>query len=130
MVTGTNGKTTTSHMLARRSSPRRKAPLRNASGSNLPGVAGASGPTWPTLGAGCASARRRRPPGPVGGPLRDGRGAFARVVPAVRPDVVVVTNLFRDQLDRYGEVDTVATIWRSALAALGAGGAGARGGRP
>ena len=52
--------------------------------------------------------------------------AFARVVPAVRPDVVVVTNLFRDQLDRYGEVDTVATIWRSALAALGAGGAGRR----
>ena len=52
--------------------------------------------------------------------------AFARVVPAVRPDVVVVTNLFRDQLDRYGEVDTVATIWRSALAALGAGGAGGR----
>jgi lipid II isoglutaminyl synthase (glutamine-hydrolysing) len=45
--------------------------------------------------------------------------AFARVVPAVRPDVVVVTNLFRDQLDRYGEVDSVAAIWRSALAALG-----------
>ena len=40
--------------------------------------------------------------------------AFARVVPAVRPDVVVVTNLFRDQLDRYGEVDSVAAIWRSA----------------
>ena len=30
----------------------------------------------------------------------------------MRPDVVVVTNLFRDQLDRYGEVDAVAAIWR------------------
>src|SRR5439155_22657510 len=41
--------------------------------------------------------------------------AFAGVVPAVRPRAVAVTSLFRDQLDRYGEVDTVAALWRSAL---------------
>src|SRR5690606_34916285 len=29
---------------------------------------------------------------------------------------IVFTNLFRDQLDRYGEVDTVAGFWRRALA--------------
>ena len=31
------------------------------------------------------------------------------------PGVLVFTNLFRDQLDRYGEVDTVAAFWRRAL---------------
>ncbi|MCL4367773.1 MAG: MurT ligase domain-containing protein, partial [Actinobacteria bacterium] len=31
---------------------------------------------------------------------------------------VVVTNLFRDQLDRYGEIDYVAGLWRKALAKL------------
>ncbi|HKS70114.1 MAG TPA: MurT ligase domain-containing protein, partial [Ktedonobacterales bacterium] len=47
--------------------------------------------------------------------------AFAAVVAAVRPHVVAVTNLFRDQLDRYGEVDTVAERWRAALRRLPAG---------
>jgi UDP-N-acetylmuramyl tripeptide synthase len=34
---------------------------------------------------------------------------------------VVVTNLFRDQLDRYGEVDTVIERWRTAMAGLATG---------
>jgi UDP-N-acetylmuramyl tripeptide synthase len=34
----------------------------------------------------------------------------------VRPRAVVFTNLFRDQLDRYGEVDYVASVWRGAAA--------------
>src|SRR3712207_8800316 len=34
------------------------------------------------------------------------------------PRVVLVLNLFRDQLDRYGEVDTIARRWRTALMAL------------
>jgi UDP-N-acetylmuramyl tripeptide synthase len=35
---------------------------------------------------------------------------------ALAPKVLAFTNLFRDQLDRYGEVDTVAAFWRRALA--------------
>jgi UDP-N-acetylmuramyl tripeptide synthase len=35
---------------------------------------------------------------------------------ALAPTVLTFTNLFRDQLDRYGEVDTVAALWREALA--------------
>ena len=31
------------------------------------------------------------------------------------PRAVVLTNLFRDQLDRYGEIDLVAGRWRTAL---------------
>jgi len=33
----------------------------------------------------------------------------------VAPKVIVFTNLFRDQLDRYGEVDAVAAAWERAL---------------
>ena len=36
-----------------------------------------------------------------------------------RPRVVVLTNLFRDQLDRYGEVDRLAAGWLEALRPLG-----------
>jgi lipid II isoglutaminyl synthase (glutamine-hydrolysing) len=44
--------------------------------------------------------------------------AFPQVVAALQPRLVVVTNLFRDQLDRYGEVDLVAEHWQAALEQL------------
>ncbi len=34
------------------------------------------------------------------------------------PDAIMVLNLFRDQLDRYGEVNTIALKWHEALALL------------
>jgi UDP-N-acetylmuramyl tripeptide synthase len=37
------------------------------------------------------------------------------VARAVKPRAVLFTNLFRDQLDRYGEVETVAALWRKAV---------------
>src|SRR5262245_51654524 len=114
-VTGTNGKTTTSHMLAAILSRAGRRPLRNASGSNLSrGIAGAlvARADWTGRLAAAGGAG-----GPTTGLFETDEAAFARVVPAVRPDVVVVTNLFRDQLDRYGEVDAVAAIWRDALGA-------------
>jgi UDP-N-acetylmuramyl tripeptide synthase len=43
-------------------------------------------------------------------------------VEVTRPAVVVLLNLFRDQLDRYGEIDIIAERWRRALAALAADG--------
>ncbi len=121
-VTGTNGKTTTSHMLAAILSRAGRRPLRNASGSNLSrGIAGAlvAHTDW--------TGRLSTANGATGlatGLFETDEAAFARVVPAVRPDVVVVTNLFRDQLDRYGEVDAVAAIWRAALAAVDGGRSG------
>ncbi|MQA76793.1 MAG: DUF1727 domain-containing protein, partial [Solirubrobacterales bacterium] len=39
------------------------------------------------------------------------------LLPELRPRVAVFTNLFRDQLDRYGEVEAVAALWRKALSA-------------
>ncbi len=49
------------------------------------------------------------------------RRPFPAIVAAVRPRLIVLNNLFRDQLDRYGELNSVATMWGAALAALDAG---------
>jgi lipid II isoglutaminyl synthase (glutamine-hydrolysing) len=37
--------------------------------------------------------------------------ALAQVLPKITADTIVLLNLFRDQLDRYGEVDTIADKW-------------------
>ncbi|MBI2613693.1 MAG: Mur ligase family protein [Candidatus Levybacteria bacterium] len=34
------------------------------------------------------------------------------------PDFILILNLFRDQLDRYGEVNTIATKWKEVLSKL------------
>lgn len=36
----------------------------------------------------------------------------------IKPKIVVILNLFRDQLDRYGEVDAIAEKWQQALEKL------------
>ena len=112
VVTGTNGKTTTSGLVAY---VLRSAGLRiwrNREGSNL--------------ARGIATTLLRRA-GPTGR-LEDGgdgafvlevdEAAFVRIATDLQPRVVLVTNLFRDQLDRYGEVDTVAERWRESLRLL------------
>ncbi|MEJ7783865.1 MAG: MurT ligase domain-containing protein [Solirubrobacteraceae bacterium] len=42
-----------------------------------------------------------------------------RVVPQVRPRALLLANLFRDQLDRYGELDTIADRWAAVVASYG-----------
>lgn len=43
------------------------------------------------------------------------------VLPQLQPKYIMALNLFRDQLDRYGEVDTIVYKWSKAVAALPAG---------
>jgi UDP-N-acetylmuramyl tripeptide synthase len=45
-------------------------------------------------------------------------GALPEVVRRVRPKALLLGNLFRDQLDRYGELELVAGRWRSAVAGV------------
>ena len=40
-----------------------------------------------------------------------------QVVPELRPRALLLSNLFRDQLDRYGELETIADRWAAAVAA-------------
>src|SRR5437763_15896615 len=111
MVTGTNGKTTSSRMLGSILEVAGLQPLHNRSGSNLE-----RGLVSTMVDAATPSAGLR-------GGLRVGlfevdEATVPAVLPAIRPRVAVFNNLFRDQLDRYGEIDTVYSKWRGALPRL------------
>jgi lipid II isoglutaminyl synthase (glutamine-hydrolysing) len=95
VISATNGKTTTAAMVAsilERSGTRL---VHNRAGANMAG--------------GVASA------------LLTGRGDAGlfevdefwldKVVPDLRPRALLLANLFRDQLDRYGELETIADRW-------------------
>jgi UDP-N-acetylmuramyl tripeptide synthase len=108
-VTGTNGKTTTSLMLNRIASAAGLSPLHNRSGSNLMrGVAAMLVEEASLTGAIPNAAKRLAI-------LEVDEATLPEIAPEVAPRAIVFTNLFRDQLDRYGEVDTVAASWRRAL---------------
>lgn len=109
IVTGTNGKTTTARMIAGVASTAGLQPLPNRSGSNLMrGIA--------TALMGEADLRGRLRDGPRRlGVFEVDEATLPQAVEALRPRVLLFTNLFRDQLDRYGEVDSVAACWRRAL---------------
>ena len=108
-VSGTNGKTTTTRMLSDVVRTAGWQPVHNRSGSNLDrGIAAAllADATW-------------------GGELRGDVGVFEideasvpRMLGRLSPRVVVITNLFRDQLDRYFEIDALARRIGEAVAKL------------
>jgi UDP-N-acetylmuramyl tripeptide synthase len=109
MVTGTNGKTTTSRMLATILSDSGYSALRNESGSNLTRGLAASLVRRATLFGNLAVTERSV------GLFEVDEAALAEVLPLVRPQTLLLIDLFRDQLDRYGEVATVAAIWERAI---------------
>ncbi len=99
LVTGTNGKTTTTGLIAAVLGATGERVLTNASGANL---------VFGLVAAAVAQAR------PMGGARAD-RAVFEvdelsleRAVVELRPRLVVVLNLLRDQLDRSGELQTTA----------------------
>ena len=66
----------------------------------------------PRLGRRLRAARRRA--APSSGCSRSTRRALPEVARRVRPRALCLGNLFRDQLDRYGELEHVAERWRAA----------------
>src|SRR4051812_27245265 len=100
LVTGTNGKTTTAHMIA--AVLRTRGPVaHNATGANMPDGVVAALMAQP-------AARRAV--------LEVDELYLGRVVDAVGPSAVVLLNLTRDQLDRGSEVRAVAASVSAALA--------------
>ncbi len=95
VVTGTNGKTTTSRMLEHAMTVAGRDTLANKSGANL-----LSGITAEFTCDATATGKPRKKYAII----ECDEGALKQVVPLIHPKVIVVTNLFRDQLDRYGEV--------------------------
>jgi UDP-N-acetylmuramyl tripeptide synthase len=96
LVSATNGKTTTAAMAAEILGPHLRL-AHNHSGANLvSGVASA-----------LLEARD-----PELGLFEVDEAALPEVARRVRPRAVALGNLFRDQLDRYGELELVAARWR------------------
>ncbi|MGC8874571.1 MAG: MurT ligase domain-containing protein [Chloroflexia bacterium] len=109
LITGTNGKTTTARMLAHILRAAGWRPIHNRAGANLvEGIAS-------TLVY--ASDFSGRPRGDSG-LFEVDEAHLPQAVALCRPRLVLLHNLFRDQLDRYGEVDYVAARWGEALRAL------------
>lgn len=112
VVSGTNGKTTTSRMLASILTEAGFSVLRNSSGSNL------------TRGVASALLARINLRGRIEseaaslGLFEVDEAALPEVVEMVQPSKLLLNNLFRDQLDRYGEVATVARLWSKAITRL------------
>src|SRR4051812_23179827 len=99
LVSATNGKTTTSAMVAEILRPRVRI-AHNASGANL-----VSGVASTLLHARDAEL----------GLFEVDEAALSEVARRVEPRAVLLGNLFRDQLDRYGELETVAMRWRDTV---------------
>lgn len=100
LVSATNGKTTTTHLLATALS-RHGPVVSNSLGANMPpGIVAALGEADPAARAVLEVDERWLP----------------QVMRAVGPATVLVLNLSRDQLDRSHEVRKIADTWRAALA--------------
>src|SRR3954453_9850583 len=100
IVSATNGKTTTAGMIAAALRAAGRDPVHNRAGSNM---------TW-----GVATALLEQ---------RGDEGLFEvdeawlpRVAADLDPRLVVLGNLFRDQLDRYGELEHLADEWGKVVA--------------
>ncbi|HWJ42213.1 MAG TPA: MurT ligase domain-containing protein [Solirubrobacterales bacterium] len=101
LVSATNGKTTTAGMIAAILAADGRRPVHNRAGSNM---------TW-----GVATAMLEQ---------RGDEGLFEvdeawlpRVSDQLAPSLIVLGNLFRDQLDRYGEMEALADEWAKTVAA-------------
>lgn len=109
VITGTNGKTTTARMLAHFAKKAGLKIIRNHTGSNLErGIAS-------TLIQGVKLTHIQ---GVLSGHIgiwEADEAAFNNIVKKIKPDIVVFLNVFRDQLDRYGEVDSVVKKWEQSL---------------
>jgi UDP-N-acetylmuramyl tripeptide synthase len=104
LVTGTNGKTTTTAMLAAALAASGRRVASNAAGSNLY--------------RGLATALLAAGPATQDAVLEVDEAVLARAVQELRPCLVVLLNLTRDQLDRHHEVGGLARRWQQAVAAL------------
>lgn len=109
IVAGTNGKTTTSSLLKTALEKSGFNVLQNESGANLlNGVAS-------TLILNTSSSGKLTHDFAI---FEVDENALPKVLEQVTPDYLVLLNLFRDQLDRYGEIHTIAKKWHNIIQTL------------
>ncbi len=95
VISATNGKTTTAAMLAAELQAAGRRPVHNRAGSNM---------AWGVATALLEQSGRE-------GLFEVDEAWLPRVVEELDPRLVVLSNLFRDQLDRYGELERLADDW-------------------
>jgi lipid II isoglutaminyl synthase (glutamine-hydrolysing) len=100
LISATNGKTTTAGMLATLLAAEGRQPVHNRAGSNM---------TW-----GIATALLEQ--GGREGLFEVDEAWLPRVAAQLDPSLIVLGNLFRDQLDRYGETEVLAEKWGKTIA--------------
>ena len=106
IVAGTNGKTTTASLIATALAKNGKLVLQNESGANLlNGIAS-------TLLL--HSNKYGKVPHDYA-IFEVDENALPQVLGQVTPEYLVLLNLFRDQLDRYGEINTITKKWEATL---------------
>jgi lipid II isoglutaminyl synthase (glutamine-hydrolysing) len=106
LISATNGKTTTAAMAAGILEHAGISLVHNQEGANMAG------------GIATTLLDAAKPGGAIAGEL----GLFEvdelwleQIAAALRPRAILLGNLFRDQLDRYGELDTIAERWEQVL---------------
>ncbi|HEV2727578.1 MAG TPA: Mur ligase family protein, partial [Solirubrobacterales bacterium] len=107
IISATNGKTTTAGMIAGILAADGRRPVHNRAGSNM---------TW---GVATALLEQRGEEGL----FEVDEAWLPRVSDQLDPRLIVLGNLFRDQLDRYGEMEALADEWAKTVASH-AGGSG------
>ncbi len=102
VVSSTNGKTTTAGMISGILRADGRTPIHNRAGSNM---------HW-----GVATALLEQSGDE--GLFELDEAWLPRVTPELRPRLLVLGNLFRDQLDRYGELERLADEWAELVSRL------------
>lgn len=103
IVSATNGKTTTVALTATIVGPAHRL---------------AGNPAGANLSSGVATALLHAPRRAELGLFEVDEAALPRIAGALEPHVLCLGNLFRDQLDRYGELEILAERWRDVVADL------------
>ena len=106
LISATNGKTTSAAMAAGILEHAGMSLVRNQEGANMAG------------GIATTLLAAAKPGGTIAGEL----GLFEvdelwleQLTAELQPNAILLGNLFRDQLDRYGELDTIAERWEQVL---------------
>lgn len=110
VITGTNGKTTTARLLGHFALSEGVKVIRNTTGSNLERGIASSLITQVSLFGGFGKTSMAI--------WELDEAAFNQVVFKLQPKLIIFLNVFRDQLDRYGEVDNVLRRWKVTLGKL------------
>ncbi|MGH0606927.1 MurT ligase domain-containing protein [Bacillus mycoides] len=106
IITGTNGKTTTSHLIAHILRNTGKKVLHNHEGANM------------ITGIASLLVNKSDLKGKIDADIavfEVDEGSLSKVIKQMQPQYTICTNFFRDQLDRYGDIDTLIDHVKKAL---------------